>query len=60
MTEALIYDHVRTPRGKGKKDGSLHEVKVDALTKFKGGWSARCSPSKVVRSPSAYPMARTK
>jgi acetyl-CoA C-acetyltransferase len=27
MTEAFIYDHVRTPRGKGKKDGSLHEVK---------------------------------
>jgi len=24
---ALIYDAVRTPRGKGKKDGSLHEVK---------------------------------
>jgi len=26
-TEAFIYDAVRTPRGKGKKDGSLHEVK---------------------------------
>jgi acetyl-CoA C-acetyltransferase len=26
MTEALIYDHVRTPRGKGKKDGSLHQA----------------------------------
>jgi acetyl-CoA C-acetyltransferase len=26
MTEAFIYDHVRTPRGKGKSDGSLHEV----------------------------------
>ena len=26
MTEAYIYDHVRTPRGRGKKDGSLHEV----------------------------------
>ena len=24
---AFIYDAVRTPRGKGKKDGSLHEVK---------------------------------
>jgi hypothetical protein len=22
--------------------GALHEVKVDALTKFEGGWSARC------------------
>ena len=26
MSEAFIYDAVRTPRGKGKKDGSLHEV----------------------------------
>lgn len=26
MADAYIYDHVRTPRGKGKKDGSLHEV----------------------------------
>src|SRR5260370_19737638 len=24
---AYIYDAIRTPRGKGKKDGSLHEVK---------------------------------
>lgn len=27
MSEAFIYDAIRTPRGKGKKDGSLHEVK---------------------------------
>ncbi|KCV82062.1 acetyl-CoA acetyltransferase [Actibacterium atlanticum] len=26
MTEAYIYDTIRTPRGKGRKDGSLHEV----------------------------------
>jgi len=26
MAEAYIYDHVRTPRGRGKADGSLHEV----------------------------------
>ena len=26
MPDALIFDHVRTPRGRGKKDGSLHEV----------------------------------
>jgi acetyl-CoA C-acetyltransferase len=26
MTEAYIYDHVRTPRGRGKKDGTLHQV----------------------------------
>ena len=27
MTEAYVYDAIRTPRGKGKKDGSLYEVK---------------------------------
>ena len=26
MAEAFIYDHVRTPRGRGKADGALHEV----------------------------------
>ena len=26
MVEAFIYDAVRTPRGRGKADGSLHEV----------------------------------
>ncbi|MDP5362728.1 MAG: acetyl-CoA C-acyltransferase, partial [Paracoccaceae bacterium] len=26
MTEAYIYDAIRTPRGKGRSDGSLHEV----------------------------------
>ncbi|GGD94695.1 acetyl-CoA acetyltransferase [Aureimonas endophytica] len=26
MPKAFIYDHVRTPRGRGKKDGALHEV----------------------------------
>lgn len=32
MTEALIFDAIRTPRGKGKADGRLHEVKpVDLL-----------------------------
>jgi acetyl-CoA C-acetyltransferase len=31
MAEAYIYDHVRTPRGKGKSDGSLHEVTALAL-----------------------------
>src|SRR4051812_18312500 len=32
MSEAFVYDAIRTPRGKGKKDGSLHEVKpVDLL-----------------------------
>jgi acetyl-CoA C-acetyltransferase len=31
MPEAYIYDHVRTPRGRGKSDGSLHEVTALAL-----------------------------
>jgi hypothetical protein len=26
MSEAFVYDAIRTPRGKGKKDGSLLEV----------------------------------
>jgi acetyl-CoA C-acetyltransferase len=26
-SQAFVYDAIRTPRGKGKKDGSLHEVK---------------------------------
>ena len=26
MAEAFIYDHVRTPRGRGRPDGALHEV----------------------------------
>src|SRR5258705_2996613 len=26
MADAFIYDHVRTPRGRGKADGALHEV----------------------------------
>ena len=26
MPDAFIYDHVRTPRGRGKSDGALHEV----------------------------------
>jgi acetyl-CoA C-acetyltransferase len=35
MTDAYIYDAIRTPRGKGRKDGSLHEVtalRLSALT----------------------------
>jgi len=26
MADVFVYDAVRTPRGRGKKDGSLHEV----------------------------------
>ena len=32
--ESFIYDSVRTPRGKGKKDGSLHEVTSVWLSAF--------------------------
>jgi acetyl-CoA C-acetyltransferase len=28
MTDAFIYDHLRSPRGRGKVDGSLHEVQT--------------------------------
>lgn len=32
MAEAFVYDHIRTPRGKGKAAGTLHEVKpVDLI-----------------------------
>lgn len=31
MTEAFVFDALRTPRGKGKKDGRLHEVKPITL-----------------------------
>jgi acetyl-CoA C-acetyltransferase len=26
MTDAFIFDHVRSPRGKGRPDGALHEI----------------------------------
>ena len=31
MADAFIYDHVRSPRGRGKPDGALHEVTALAL-----------------------------
>ncbi|MEN3378580.1 MAG: acetyl-CoA C-acetyltransferase, partial [Hyphomicrobiales bacterium] len=31
MTDAFVYDAVRTPRGRGKADGSLHEVTALSL-----------------------------
>jgi len=34
MTDAYIYDAIRTPRGKGRKDGSLHEVTAARLSSF--------------------------
>ncbi len=32
MTEAYIYDAIRSPRGKGRKDGALHEVTALSLS----------------------------
>ncbi|WP_224815493.1 acetyl-CoA C-acetyltransferase [Hasllibacter sp. MH4015] len=34
MTDAYIYDAIRTPRGKGRKDGALHEVTSARLSAF--------------------------
>jgi acetyl-CoA C-acetyltransferase len=31
MTDAYIYDHLRTPRGRGRHDGALHEVPAISL-----------------------------
>ena len=31
MPEAYVYDAIRTPRGRGKATGSLHEVKPISL-----------------------------
>ena len=32
MTEAYIFDAIRTPRGRGKPDGALHEVTAVRLS----------------------------
>ena len=32
MADAYIYDHVRTPRGRGRPDGALHEIPAVQLT----------------------------
>jgi acetyl-CoA C-acetyltransferase len=35
MAEAFVYDHVRTPRGKGRPDGALHEISsVELVTQL--------------------------
>ena len=42
MKEAYIFDSVRTPRGRGKRNGSLHEVKpIDLLATLFKAISAR-------------------
>ena len=33
MADAFIYDAIRSPRGKGRPDGSLHEVTGGALVR---------------------------
>ena len=38
MTDAFIFDHLRTPRGRGKSSGSLHEVTpIELLTQVLRG-----------------------
>ena len=35
MRDVFIYDHVRTPRGRGRPDGSLHEIpSVELVTQL--------------------------
>ena len=34
MADAFIYDHLRTPRGRGKPDGSLHGITPMDVTAF--------------------------
>ncbi|MDX1580485.1 MAG: acetyl-CoA C-acetyltransferase [Alphaproteobacteria bacterium] len=42
MSEAYIFDHVRTPRGKGRKDGSLHEMTpISLVTQVLQGLESR-------------------
>jgi acetyl-CoA acetyltransferase len=41
MAEAYIYDAVRTPRGKGKTNGSLHEHDVAAIGDASAGSDPR-------------------
>src|ERR1051326_2585248 len=42
MPDAFIYDHVRTPRGRGKADGALHEVTaLDLVAQVLGAVRAR-------------------
>lgn len=42
MAEAFIFDHVRTPRGKGRPDGGLHSVSpVDMLAQVLGSLRER-------------------
>jgi acetyl-CoA C-acetyltransferase len=43
VTDAYIYDHVRTPRGKGRWDGALHEISpVQLAAQALKGLATRC------------------
>ncbi|WPN22361.1 acetyl-CoA C-acetyltransferase [Pseudomonas marginalis] len=43
MTQALIFDAIRTPRGKGKSDGALHSVKpVNLIAGLLTALARRC------------------
>ena len=51
MTQALIFDALRTPRGKGKADGALHSVKpvnllAGLLTALQAAHVARHQPGR--------------
>ncbi len=50
MADAFIYDAVRTPRGRGKPDGSLHEVSSLGLAVTALGRSRSATGSKGPRS----------
>ena len=40
MTEAYIYDAVRSPRGKGRSDGALHEITpIDLAAQVLAFWT---------------------
>ena len=53
MTDAFIYDAVRTPRGKGRKDGSLHEVTPVRLAVDRQSTRLNSSHRTVSRMPSS-------
>lgn len=48
MTEAFIYDHLRSPRGRGKADGALHEVStLNLASQVLAALHARNNPAAV-------------
>jgi acetyl-CoA C-acetyltransferase len=47
MTEAFVYDAIRTPRGKGKKDGSLHEGQAGEPAGRRAGRTAAAATTSI-------------